>query len=37
MFASPSLISLPFFVAGTLKIAYDVVLYKQFVKTVVPR
>ena len=37
MFAGPSLISLPFFIAGTLKIVYDVVLYRQFVKTVVPR
>ncbi len=37
MFARPSLISLPFFIAGTLKIVYDVVLYRQFVKTVVPR
>jgi MFS family permease len=31
MFARPALINLPFFIAGTLKIVYDVVLYKQFV------
>lgn len=33
MFARPSLINLPFFIAGTLKIAYDLSLYKQFVAT----
>ncbi|MCU1338224.1 MAG: major facilitator superfamily 1 [Bryobacterales bacterium] len=31
MFARPSLINLPFFVAGTLKIVYDVLLYRGFV------
>jgi MFS family permease len=31
MFARPGLINLPFFIAGTLKIAYDLLLYKQFV------
>jgi len=31
MFARPSLINLPFFVAGTLKIAYDLLLYREFV------
>jgi MFS family permease len=31
MFARPSLINLPFFIAGTLKILYDVLLYKEFV------
>ncbi len=31
MFARPSLISLPFFAAGTLKIIYDLLLYQQFV------
>ena len=31
MFARPSLINLPFFIAGTLKIVYDVLLYKEFV------
>ena len=31
MFARPSLISLPFFVAGTLKIVYDLLLYRGFV------
>ena len=29
-FARPSLINLPFFIAGTLKIAYDLLLYKEF-------
>ncbi len=32
MFARPSLMNVPFFLAGTLKIAYDLLLYKQFVK-----
>jgi len=31
MFARPSLINLPFFIAGTLKIGYDLLLYKLFV------
>jgi len=31
MFARPSLISLPFFIAGTLKIVYDLLLYRAFV------
>ncbi|HEY6059641.1 MAG TPA: MFS transporter, partial [Gemmatimonadales bacterium] len=31
MFARPALISLPFFMAGTLKIVYDVLLYRGFV------
>jgi predicted MFS family arabinose efflux permease len=31
MFARPELINLPFFIAGTLKIAYDLLLYKEFV------
>jgi MFS family permease len=30
MFARPSLMSVPFFVAGTLKVVYDVLLYKGF-------
>ncbi len=30
MFARPALISLPFFTAGTLKIVYDVLLYRGF-------
>ena len=29
MFARPSLISLPFFIAGTLKIVYDLLLYTE--------
>ena len=32
MFARPSLINLPFFIAGTLKIVYDLLLYRAFVK-----
>lgn len=31
MFANLSLINLPFFIAGTLKITYDLLLYKEFV------
>ncbi|RZU41483.1 MFS transporter [Edaphobacter modestus] len=31
MFANPRLINVPFFIAGTLKIAYDLLLYRQFV------
>jgi MFS family permease len=31
LFARPRLISVPFFLAGTLKIVYDILLYKQFV------
>ena len=31
LFARPSLISAPFFIAGTLKIIYDLLLYRQFV------
>jgi MFS family permease len=31
LFARPSLINTPFFVAGTLKIIYDLLLYKEFV------
>jgi MFS family permease len=31
MFARPSWINVPFFIAGTLKIVYDLLLYKQFV------
>jgi MFS family permease len=30
-FAHPSLINLPFFIAGSLKIAYDLLLYRAFV------
>ena len=33
MFARPSLISLPFFIAGALKIVYDLLLYRGFVST----
>jgi MFS family permease len=31
LFARPSLINLPFFIAGTLKITYDLLLYRAFV------
>ena len=31
LFARPGLISLPFFIAGTLKIGYDLLLYRAFV------
>jgi MFS family permease len=31
LFARPTLINAPFFIAGTLKIIYDLLLYKQFV------
>jgi MFS family permease len=31
LFARPSLIDVPFFIAGALKIGYDLLLYKQFV------
>ena len=31
MFARPALINLPFFIAGTLKIVYDLLLYRQFI------
>jgi predicted MFS family arabinose efflux permease len=32
LFANPNLINLPFFIAGTLKIAYDLLLYRAFVR-----
>jgi MFS family permease len=31
MFARPDLINVPFFIAGTLKIIYDLLLYREFV------
>ena len=31
MFARPALINLPFFLAGTLKITYDLLLFRAFV------
>jgi hypothetical protein len=37
LFARPSLINLPFFIAGTLKIAYDLLLYRAFVAFNRPR
>ena len=32
LFGRPSLINLPFFIAGTLKIIYDLLLYGAFVR-----
>jgi MFS family permease len=32
LFAKPSLINIPFFIAGTLKIVYDLLLYRSFRK-----
>jgi MFS family permease len=31
LFAQPGLISVPFFIAGTLKVVYDVLLYRGFI------
>jgi MFS family permease len=36
MFARPRLVNLPFFLAGTLKIAYDLLLYRAFVAVRAP-
>jgi MFS family permease len=36
LFARPTLIDLPFFIAGTLKITYDLLLYRAFVRIVPP-
>jgi len=36
LFARPALISLPFFIAGTLKIVYDLLLYRGFVNNPPP-
>jgi MFS family permease len=36
LFARPSLINLPFFIAGTLKIGYDLLLYREFVSVQPP-
>jgi MFS family permease len=36
LFARPSLINVPFFIAGTLKIVYDVLLYHEFVSVQPP-
>jgi MFS family permease len=33
LFARPALMSVPFFLAGTLKIIYDILLYRSFSKT----
>ena len=37
LFARPALINVPFFIAGTLKAAYDLALYKGFVSAGEPR
>jgi MFS family permease len=31
LFAYPKLINMPFFIAGTLKVLYDLILYKEFI------
>jgi MFS family permease len=31
LFAHPKLINMPFFIAGTLKVLYDLILYKEFI------
>jgi MFS family permease len=36
LFARPSLISVPFFLAGGLKIVYDLILYRAFVRVAPP-
>lgn len=36
LFSRPLLIDVPFYVAGTLKIAYDLVLYRQFASVQLP-
>ena len=36
MFARPRLINVPFFIAGTLKIAYDLLLYRAFIEVRAP-
>ena len=36
MFARPRLINLPFFIAGTLKITYDLLLYRAFIAARAP-
>jgi MFS family permease len=36
MFARPALINLPFFIAGTFKIAYDLLLYREFISVQLP-
>jgi hypothetical protein len=30
LFSRPSLINVPFFIAGTLKIVYDILVYREF-------
>jgi MFS family permease len=36
LFARPALINAPFFIAGTLKIIYDLLFYKNFIATKPP-
>ena len=36
MFARPGLINVPFYIAGALKIVYDLLLYKEFISTKPP-
>jgi sugar phosphate permease len=37
LFARPALINVPFFIAGSLKILYDLLLYRSFVGVQPPR
>ena len=37
LFARPSLINIPFFIAGALKILYDLLLYRGFCNCSAPR
>jgi MFS family permease len=36
LFARPALINVPFYIAGALKIVYDLLLYKEFISTKPP-
>jgi len=36
LFARPGLINVPFYIAGALKIVYDLLLYKEFISTKPP-
>jgi len=36
LFSRPALIGVPFFIAGTLKVVYDVLLYRAFVTRAPP-
>jgi MFS family permease len=36
LFARPALINVPFYIAGALKIVYDLLLYREFIATKPP-